>query len=101
MKKLLVISLILFLVLFTAFIKNSTKRIDDEIFVIKENLRSLKKDLGNLMLEYNYLSSGKKLMEFQSKFFDKDLETVNTSKIQILVREKEKTIIKNLEIKSE
>ena len=37
MKKFLIISLILFLVLFTAFIKNSTKRIDDEIFVLKEN----------------------------------------------------------------
>ena len=32
-------SLILFLILFTAFIKNSTKRIDDEIFIVKENIR--------------------------------------------------------------
>ena len=44
MKKFFIISLILFLILVTAFIKNSTKRIDDEIFVIKENIRGLKKD---------------------------------------------------------
>ena len=44
MKKLLIISLILFLILFTAFIKNSTKRIDDEIFSIKENIRVFVKE---------------------------------------------------------
>ena len=74
MKKSLVISLILSLILFTALIKNSTKRIDDEIFVINENLRILEKEFGDLKLENNYLSSGKKLMELQSEFFDKQLE---------------------------
>ena len=44
MKKFSVIFLILFLILFTALIKNSTKRIDDEIFTKKENIRGLKKD---------------------------------------------------------
>ena len=47
MKKFLVISLILFLISFTAIIKNSTKRIDDQIFVTKENIRGLKKDYEN------------------------------------------------------
>ena len=37
-------SLILTLIFFTAFIKNSTKRIDDEIFIVKENIRILNKD---------------------------------------------------------
>ena len=39
MKKLLVVSLIVFLILFTAVIKNSTKKIDDKIFIVNENLR--------------------------------------------------------------
>ena len=99
MKKFLVISLILFLILFTAFIKNSTKRINDEIFAIKENIRTLEKEFGNLKLEYNYLSSGQKLMEFKSKFFKEDLEAKKSKKIQILINEKEKIIIKDLEIK--
>ena len=60
MKKFSIIFLILFLILFTALIKNSTKRIDDEIFVIKENIRSLKKDFENIKLEYDYLSSTEK-----------------------------------------
>ena len=73
MKKFLVISLILFLILFTAFTKNSTKRIDDEIFVKKENIRSFKKDFENIKLEYDYLSSAEKLLEFQNLYFDSEL----------------------------
>ena len=73
MKKFIVTFLILFLILFTAFIKNSTKRIDDQIFTTKENIRDLKKDFENIKLEYDYLSSAEKLLEFQSLYFDKEL----------------------------
>ena len=45
MKKISVISLILFLILLTAFVKNSTKRVDDQIFATKENISDLKKIL--------------------------------------------------------
>ena len=83
MKKFSVIFLILFLILFTALIKNSTKRIDDEIFAIKENIRSLKKDFENIKLEHDYLSSAEKLLEFQNLYFDhelvkKDILEINT-----------------------
>ena len=98
MKKSLVISLILSLILFTALIKNSTKRTDDEVFVINENLRILEKEFGDLKLENNYLSSGKKLMELQSEYFDKQLESKKTNKISFLIKDKKKLIIKNLEI---
>jgi len=72
-RKFFVIFLILFLILFTALVKNSTKRIDDMIFVSEENIRSLKKDLENIKLEYNYLSSTEKLLEFQITYFDDEL----------------------------
>ena len=73
MKKISVIFLILFLILFTALIKNSTKRIDDEIFATQENIRSLKKDFETIKLEHDYLSSAEKLLEFQSLYFDNKL----------------------------
>ena len=73
MRKFSVIFLILFLILFTALVKNSTKRIDDVIFVSEENIRSLKKDLENIKLEYDYLSSTEKLLEFQIMYFDNEL----------------------------
>ncbi len=73
MRKFSVIFLVLFLILFTALVKNSTKRIDDMIFVSEENIRSLKKDLENIKLEYDYLSSSEKLLEFQIMYFDDEL----------------------------
>ena len=73
MKKLLIISLILFLILFTAFIKNSTKRIDDEIFSIKENIRVFVKEYEGVKLEHDYLSSTEKLLKFQNLYFEDEL----------------------------
>ena len=66
MKKLFLPIMIFLLVLSTAFIKNSAKKIEDEIFTIKENIRVLKSDLENISLEYDYLSSAEKLLEYQT-----------------------------------
>ena len=84
MKKFFTISLILFLILFTAIVKNSTKRIDDRIFAIKENIRSLKKDFENIKLEYDYLSSAEKLLEFQNLYFDDQFIKKSISNIGVV-----------------
>ena len=84
MKKFFAISLILPLILFTALIKNSTKRMDDEIFMVKENMRFLRKEIDDLKLEYTYLSSGKKLMDFKVRFFDENLSVKRKNEIKIL-----------------
>tara|TARA_Y100000022_G_scaffold113765_1_gene98216 strand:- start:578 stop:886 length:309 start_codon:yes stop_codon:yes gene_type:complete len=84
MKKFSVIFLILFLILFTAIIKNSTKRIDDRIFSKNEIIRSLKKDLENIKLEYDYLSSANKLLEFQSLYFESELIEKDIQEINII-----------------
>ena len=73
MSKFFIILFILFLILSTAIIKNSTKRIDDEIFVKRERIRSLKKDFENIKLEHDYLSSAEKLLKFQNLYFDSEL----------------------------
>jgi len=82
MKKFFAISIIIFLILFTALIKNSTKRMDDEIFIVKENLRFLRTEIDNLKLEYTYLSSGKKLMDFKVRFFDEEFSIKRKNKIK-------------------
>ena len=73
MKKFSIILLIFLLIFFTAFIKNSTKRIDDEIFTTKENIRGLNNNFENIKLEHDYLSSAGMLIEFHSLYFDDDL----------------------------
>ena len=84
MKKFFVVSLIIFLIFSTAIIKNSTKRIDDEIFTVNENLRSLKIEYENTKLENDYLSSAEKLFEFQNLYFDNELIQKDIKKINIV-----------------
>ena len=98
MKKFLVISLILFLVLFTALVKNSTKRIDDEIFVTEENIRSLKKDFENIKLDYDYLSSAEKLLKFQELYFNDELAEKDIQEIKIINKRLDKLEIKKLKL---
>ncbi|MBT4709505.1 MAG: cell division protein FtsL [Flavobacteriaceae bacterium] len=95
MKKLILIIPILILILITSFIKNSTKKIEDEIFIVNENIRLLKVELGDILLEYNYLSSPEKLLEYQSQYFENDLIQMDITKIKKITEKKDKLIITN------
>ena len=95
MKKLILIIPILILILITSFIKNSTKKIEDEIFITNENIRLLKVELGDILLEYNYLSSPEKLLEYQSQYFENDLIQMDITKIKKITEKKDKLIITN------
>ena len=81
MKHLLITS-ILVLIIATSLVKNSTKKIEDKTFTLNENIRSLKSELGDLTLEYNYLSSPEKLIKYQTKYFENDLIKIDISKIK-------------------
>ena len=83
MKKFLLAVMIFFLVLSTAIIKNTAKQIEDEIFIVKENIRVLKSEFENVSLEYDYLSSAEKLLEYQSLYFEDELIQKNIKNIKI------------------
>ena len=101
MKKFFLITFIFFLVFSTAIIKNSTKRIEDDIFAINENLRGLKKDFTNLKLEYDYLSSAEKLMELQNSYFDDELTKKSIQDIKVIDKSANKIEIKNFKFINE
>ena len=101
MKKFSVIFLIFSLVLLTAFIKNSTKRINDMIFVYKENIRVLNTDFEDLKLEYDYLSSTENLLKFQNLYFEDKLEKKNIQEIKIISKDSKKFKIKRLNFTNE
>jgi len=73
LKKIFLAVIIFTLVLTTAIIKNTTKKIEDQIFVVKENLRILNSEFENILLEHDYLSSAEKLLEYQSLYFEDQL----------------------------
>ena len=83
MKKLLLALTIIILVLTTAIIKNTTKKIEDKIFAYKESVRLLKSDLENIQLEFDYLSSAEKLLEYQSLYFEDQLVQKKIEDIKI------------------
>ena len=88
MKKFSIVSLILLLILLTAFIKNSTKRIDDEIFLVKENIRILVKNFETIKLEHDYLSSASKLIQFQNLYFESELIKKDIQNIKTIYKTK-------------
>ena len=85
MKK-VVFAIIFVLILATSLVKNSTKEIEDKIFMVNENIRPLKSELGDVLLEYNYLSSPDKLTQYQTQYFEKDLIKIDITKIKKLTQ---------------
>ena len=81
MKKVVLVSILL-LILTTSLVKNSTKEIEDKIFTLNENIRSLNVELSDIMLEYNYLSSPEKLIEYQIRYFENDLIKIDITEIK-------------------
>ena len=84
MKKILTISLIFSLIVITSFIKNSTKKIDEETFSLKENISDLNLELDNMKLEFDYLSSPEKLISYQNLYFENKLTKKSINEIEII-----------------
>tara|TARA_B100002052_G_scaffold195291_1_gene178030 strand:+ start:147 stop:464 length:318 start_codon:yes stop_codon:yes gene_type:complete len=98
MKKLTIIIFIFSLIFSTALIKNSTKKIEDEIFAVKESLKNYENELGDTRLEFEYLSSTEKLLQYQSQFFEKDLNQRNINKIKTITKKLNNLSIDNSNI---
>ena len=62
LKKILTI-IIFLLIISTTFIKNHTKKLDEKIFIIKENINYLKSIKQLVQLENDYLRAPEKLLE--------------------------------------
>ena len=92
MKNLIFIFIILCLILLTSLTKNSSKKLETEIYNIRENLSILKEKLDYVTLENNYLASPEKLMKIKNNMKEKyislkilDLKTltINNNKISV------------------
>ncbi|MDA8992266.1 cell division protein FtsL [Candidatus Pelagibacter ubique] len=99
--KQLVLAVIFVLILITSLIKTSTKEIEDQIFIVKENIRPLKSELEDALLEFNYLSSPEKLVQYQTQYFEKDLIKIEIMNIKEIIKNNETLEIKDLISKNE
>jgi len=100
-KKIGLIVVIFLLILTTAIIKNSAKKTEDKIFTSKENLRVLNSEFEKIKLEYDYLSSAEKLLEYQSQYFEDELIQKNIENIKVFKIQDKGKKIQNLKITKE
>ena len=95
MKKLILFIPIIFLIIATTLTKDSTKKLDKKIFEVKENIRILEDIYELILLDYNILTSPKKLMEYQLLYFEDNLIQKNIENLNwITIKDK------NLQIES-
>ena len=94
MRKLILLLSIFFLLIFTTIIKNSTKEIEKKIYNTEENLRVLKNKHEMILLDFHYLTTPEKLMEYQSKYFENELEQVDIKKLKKITLKKNQLEIK-------
>ena len=84
MTKLLIFGLMLSLIISTSLIKTSTRNLDEQIYSIQENLLFLEDRLKDSKLEFDYLSSSEKLLEYQKLYFENELVKKTLSDLKIL-----------------
>jgi len=84
MIKFIVFASILSLIVSTTLIKNSTKDLDDKIYSTKENLLFLENRFKDSKLEFDYLSSSEKLLEYQLLYFENSLQKKSLKELNTL-----------------
>ena len=82
-KKVLIIFPLILIIIFTTLTKNSTKKLDKKIFEAQENIRALNDIYELVLLDYNYLTSPSKLMEYSQKYFEEDLKKKKISELKL------------------
>ena len=95
MNKFLIILSIFLLIIFTTITKNSTKRLEDKIFLAKEDIKVLKEKYELVLLDYNFLTSPKKLLKYQSKYFQNDLAFIDINTVKKIEKKNNELIIKD------
>jgi len=91
--------LILFLVISTSLVKNSTKDVEDQIYSIQENILFLENRFKDSKLEFDYLSSSEKLLEFQKLYFENSLLKKSIQDLKILKFSEDQVTINDLKFR--
>ena len=98
MIKFIVFTLVFSLILTTTLIKNSTKDLNEKIYFTQENILFLENRFKDSKLEFDYLSSSEKLLEFQRLYFDNSLQKKSIKELNTLKIIDHKLIINELKI---
>ena len=81
------------LIITTTIIKNSSKNLENQIFITNENINILKNKYELVLLEFNFLTSPKQLLDYQSLYFENNLISKDITKMKLIREQNEKLII--------
>ena len=98
MTKIIIFVIIFSLIISTSLIKNSTKELDEQIYSSKENIIFLDDRFKDSKLEFDYLSSSEKLLEYQKLYFENSLVKKSIKDLKTLKIINDKVIIDDLKL---
>ena len=99
MKNLIISFCLIFLILITAIIKTSSKKMEEKIFILNENLFLLKEKHNLVFFENTYLSEPSRLLKIMKIDKNEDYVHLENKNLKILLKQDielfQKSIIKN------
>ena len=96
MKKFIIIFCLIFLISLTAIIKTSSKKIEEEVFIVKENLSVLKNKYRLVLLEHTYLSNPSRLIKIIKTDKNEDYVNLELLDLKNLSKDYKKPLNSNL-----
>ena len=69
MKKYIIFFGIIFLIITTSIVKSSTRQLEKNIFILKEEVKILEEKFNFLLLENDYLTTPERLIGLKEKIF--------------------------------
>ena len=81
-KNIIIFTITLILIFSTILIKNKTKDLEEKIYLTRESISKKNSEYQIMLLEYNYLTSPEKLMEYHRLYFDDNLVPLKISHLK-------------------
>ena len=96
MKSFIILISLVSLILSTAVVKTSSKKTEEKIFILNENLSILKKKYNFVILENTYLSNPSRLIEIMKVDKNEDYILLDISNLKTITKKKIEFSYKNL-----
>ena len=93
MKDLIIIFCLIFLISLTAIVKTSSKKIEEEVFVLKDKLSLLKDKYSIVSFEHTYLSKPSRLIQIMKDHKNEEYTHLEISDFKTLSKYKQKPLI--------
>ena len=96
MKNIIIIFCLIFLITVTAVIKTSSKKIEEEAFILNENLSVLREKYSLALLEHSYLGKPSRLIKIMKKYKNVEYIHLNILDLKNLSKTHQKLFNKKL-----